>query len=274
LNNKFICGEGLELRSVSGRSFPVSEIFLKLAKEGAGTRDICPACGSRGHMVMKVTVSNHVDSSMWRLLRSEWFWFCSNPRCSIVYYNNDLGVYFLKDEVRTRVFHKEPPGDRPVCYCLSVTESLIREEIMVKKCCDSLEDIQRFTRAGTGRWCPITNPSGKCCREYLADLIHSILSERPGEPVERRLEELGRSFRLEIRSTPARGGAILLIEGMSCEGCAVAVRTALESLGVVVKGVDWKSGLAEILDMRGYNIEKIKETIEGIGYQVSRIVSE
>lgn len=259
-------------RSVLGKILRVSSTFEKLASSGSDIKSLCPVCGSKGFMVMKVTVSNHVDPSFWRLLRSEWFWFCPNSGCDVVYYNNELGVYFLKDEVRSRVFHKERSPGRPVCYCLSVTEEMIREEIFVKRCCDSLEDIQRFTRAGTGRWCPITNPSGKCCREYLTELVKSLLEEAGVGELRPRLEDLGRSFRLEIPSKPQEGGAILLVEGMSCEGCAAAVRTALEGSGVTVKAVDWRSGLVEISRLGSLRPEDLKNVVEGIGYKVSKIV--
>lgn len=262
----------MELKSVLGKPVRVSESFAQLVSSKADVKPLCPACGLKGFTVMKVTVSNHVDPAFWRLLGSEWFWFCPNPACDVVYYNNELGLYFLKEEVRSRVFHKERDPGRPVCYCLSVTEEMIREEIFVKRCCDSLESIQRFTGAGTGRWCPITNPSGKCCKEYLAGLVDSLVREASGEGLRPRLEEIGRSFRLEIPSKPQEGGAIVLVEGMSCEGCAVAVRAALENSGASVKAVDWRSGLVEISRLGGLKAEDVKSIIEGIGYRVVRIV--
>jgi copper chaperone CopZ len=265
---------GVELRSVTGKPLKISMEYMELSREGVKPKDVCPVSGSRGHRVMKVTVSNHVDSRLWHYLKSDWFWFCSDPGCPVVYYNNELGVYFLKDEVKTRVFQKELSEDRPVCYCLSVTEAMIREEILVKRCCDSLEDIQKFTKAGTGRWCPITNPSGKCCKEYLGELIESILRERGVEEgLRSRLEDLRESFRLEIPSKPSRGEAIVLVEGMSCEGCAVAVRAALENSGALVKTVDWRSGLVHISNLGELKPEDLKDVIEAIGYRVSRIIS-
>jgi len=262
------------LRSVTGRALKVSTEYIELSKGGARPKDVCPVNGSRGHRVMKATVSNHVDSSFWRYLKSDWFWFCDDPKCPVVYYNNELEVYFLRDEVKTKVFQKELSEDRPVCYCLSVTEAMIREEIMVKRCCDSLEDIQKFTKAGTGRWCPITNPSGKCCKEYLGQLIESMLEERGVEEGLRpRLKDLERSFRLEIPSKPSRGEAMVLVEGMSCEGCAVAVREALENSGALVRTVDWRSGLVHVSSLGDLKPEDLKDAIEAIGYRVLKIVA-
>lgn len=110
----------------------------------------------------------------------------------MVYYNNSSRVYFVKGEVKTRVYHKESGPSRPVCYCLAVTESDIREEILVKECCSSLEDVQEHTKAGTGRWCPVTNPSGKCCKEYMAELIDKLLGGGSPERLEKHRSKPGR----------------------------------------------------------------------------------
>ncbi|EAX48740.1 conserved hypothetical protein [Thermosinus carboxydivorans Nor1] len=47
-----------------------------------------------------------------------------------------------------------------VCYCKNVTEEEIIEHVAVRKCCSSLEDIQRHTGANTGAECHIKNPAG------------------------------------------------------------------------------------------------------------------
>lgn len=47
-----------------------------------------------------------------------------------------------------------------VCYCKNVTEEEIIEHVAVRKCCSSLEDIQRHTGANTGTECHIKNPAG------------------------------------------------------------------------------------------------------------------
>lgn len=71
---------------------------------------------------------------------------------------------------------KEKEGLRPICYYLGVLEEHIRYEVLKKGCCDSLEDIVEFTKAGTGKWWLTTNPSGKCCRDYLPGVVGRYLS--------------------------------------------------------------------------------------------------
>jgi bacterioferritin-associated ferredoxin len=47
-----------------------------------------------------------------------------------------------------------------VCYCKNVTEDEIIHHVAVKKCCSTMEDIQRHTGVNTGTDCTIKNPSG------------------------------------------------------------------------------------------------------------------
>jgi len=264
------------LRSVSGKLFKVNQLFEDISMtDGKGAEGLCPLCGGKGHMVLKATVTNHVDSAYWPLLKDKWYWFCTNSSCDMVYYNNNSGLYFLRNEVRSRVFHKERDPSRPVCYCLGVTESMIRDEIFVKKCCDSLEDIQEYTKAGTGKWCPITNPSGKCCREYLVGLVDSLLKEGVPKEVKGALLDVQRGLGLAMTGmgTSKRARAVLVIEGMYCDGCSEAVRGVLENLGVKVVRVSWKEGVAEIEDFGGVSEEAIRQTIEDIGYKVVRVMT-
>ena len=98
----------MELKSVSGVPFrPVSE----------GLEDACPMCGTVGHRVMKVTVSNHVEDKYWAFLRSDWYRFCPNGKCDMVYYDNATRTYFLRGEVKTRVFQKGAPIGRYATAC-------------------------------------------------------------------------------------------------------------------------------------------------------------
>ena len=50
-------------------------------------------------------------------------------------------------------------------------EKQILDELLVKKCCDSIKDIQEFTGANTGKNCAITNPSGRCCGNKIKEIL-------------------------------------------------------------------------------------------------------
>jgi bacterioferritin-associated ferredoxin len=116
-----------------------------------------------------------------------------------VYFHRDIHLVVGTSEVRTRVGYKVDTDPIPVCYCIGVLAETIREEIVVKGCCDSLEDIQRYTGARTGKWCHITNPSGRCCGPMVQRVIEAALRER----VEASLAEQARRLAEEIPSDGA-----------------------------------------------------------------------
>lgn len=258
--------------SVTGIPIDVDKGYIEASR---GNKDIliraCPSCGGVGWRVLKSNVGNHVDAKYWSLLDNN-FWFCPNRDCDVVYYNNSRGLYFLKGEVNVPVFHKETHPSRPVCYCLNVTEAMIREEIYVKGCCDSLEEIVAYTKAGTGRWCPITNPSGKCCRDYLEPLVEGLIKEKPTEVL-----DASASVLRALHGKPAVEGVRkvkLKVYGMTCEGCASAVRAALEGIGGVDIDVSLEGGIAVSSFPLSVNTTDIIKTIRDSGYDAIVIEEE
>lgn len=61
---------------------------------------------------------------------------------------------------------------------------------------------------------------------------------------------------------------IIKIEGMSCGHCEGRVKIALEELGIDVIRVNASEKMAEINNINNVEIEKIKESIIDIGYEV------
>jgi hypothetical protein len=59
---------------------------------------------------------------------------------------------------------------------MSVTEAQIVEEIQVKRCCDSLEDIKEYTKARTGKLCHVTNPARRCCGKHVTAVVERALA--------------------------------------------------------------------------------------------------
>lgn len=156
--------------------------------------ELCPVSETGGHKVKQVTLGNHLRPEHWRWAREDGFYFCSAPTCPVVYYHNALGLYFTQEEIRTRVGIKAAGSPVPVCYCMNVTEEQIVEEIQVKRCCDSLEDIKQYTQARTGKLCHVTNPAGKCCGKHVAAVVEKALAGLG----EQRLEEQARAICCEI----------------------------------------------------------------------------
>lgn len=244
---------GNPLLTVTGKRVPVR------GGDGADPR-ACPICGERGLRVLKVTVATHVPERFWSHL-SEGFYFCNNPACEMFYFNNVSKTYFLKDEVKTRFGLKEREPPRPICYCLQVTEEMIESEIIEKGCCDSLEDIVAFTRAGTGKWCLTTNPSGKCCREYLHVVVEKYLAMARGTAAEGLVRAVAEQLKVPAVTLE------LAVDGMTCEGCEQAVRSAVESLGGSALSVSYREGRAVVRIPVGSPVDELLATLDSMGYR-------
>jgi hypothetical protein len=128
-------------QTISGSQLKVAPDWLAAGKAA----ELCPVSAATGHKVKQVTLGNHLPLEHWRWVWEEGFYFCSESACPIVYYNNVRGAYFTQDEIRTRVGIKGGPPPTPVCYCMNVTEEQIIEEIQVKRCCTSVEEIKQYT---------------------------------------------------------------------------------------------------------------------------------
>lgn len=223
----------------------------------------CPVCGRKGRRVIALTLTAHLRPEFWGIA-GDGFWFCWTRECPIFYYDNARAIYVSKDprEVRSRFGLKETQAPRPICYCLGVGCERIFEEVEVKGCCDTLADVERYTRAGTGKWCVATNPAGVCCRAYLKDVVAecrvhaSKAAQSPMEAVDIRLrEDEGEGTMVELK-----------VSGMDCEACGVAVTGLLEHAGGRDVRVSVPDGKAQLDLPRGFNLSKVLEELSDAGY--------
>ncbi|HZY70145.1 MAG TPA: hypothetical protein VFF67_04100 [Thermoplasmata archaeon] len=184
-----------------------------------------PVCGRQGTRVIELTVTAHLRAEFWNAL-VDGFWFRWTPECPIRYFDNARETFVSKDlrEVRSRFGLKARGAPRPICCYLGVNAERIFEEVDNKGCCDSLEDVERHTRAGTGKWCVITNPYGVCCRTYLKDVVaESLERASPGS------RTLVTAEAEKLKADDAPGVALgPKVGGMDCESCGGAVTGLLE----------------------------------------------
>ena len=171
------------VQTIQGSSLQVSAGWLAAGKPA----EFCPVSATAGHTVKQVTLGNHLRPEHWRWARERGFYFCSAPTYPVVYYHDGESVYFTEYEIRTHVGIKSHQDEipLPVCYCMNVTEEQIIEEIQVKRCCTSLEDIKNYTQARTGKLCHVTNPSGKCCGKHVTAVVEKALAGTTDGQVER-----------------------------------------------------------------------------------------
>lgn len=221
-------------------------------------------CGHSGKRVLQVTMATHVREEYWPLL-GDGFRFCWTPTCEVIYYNNDKSIYFVKGELRTRFGPKESTSPRPICYCLQVTEEQIADEILKKKCCFSVEDIEYYTKAGTGKWCLTTNQSGKCCREYLDNIVDKYSQKVDTKQLKQQLESIKRNIHGEERAPKRK--IVVKVDGMSCEGCAASISSILEHKGAKNVRVSFKEGTAEMITTPNVSSDDLVASVEQAGYR-------
>ena len=148
-------------------------ITLEYDGKSPANNNFCKLCGEKGKRVLRETLANHLRPVYWTDIEEKGFFFCPNRDCPVYYFNPGKQLYYSKDEVQSTVMHKLPlrTKNRPAYYCKNVLEQTIIDELLIKKCCDSLIDIQNFTEANTGKSCKITNPTGRCCGKQIKEII-------------------------------------------------------------------------------------------------------
>jgi hypothetical protein len=71
---------------------------------------LCPECGNKGKKVDSATVKSMLAISL-RDVRDTPYFFCREADCDTVYFSEDGTQTFGKQDVRERVFQKEPDAD-------------------------------------------------------------------------------------------------------------------------------------------------------------------
>lgn len=152
----------------------------------------CPKCGKKGKTVKPVTLRALLkDEYVARVAGSDesncefgcspsngstgWR-FCDSPECDVVYFGEENGVTFTKDQLKVTVGVKEMAGERPLCYCFGHSVATITSELRLKGQSDALTDIRQKMK-DPGCSCDVTNPSGSCCLGTVAKGIETAKAE-------------------------------------------------------------------------------------------------
>lgn len=132
----------------------------------------CPDCGVRGKAVQGQTVKALLSVSL-REVQDVEYLFCKTQTCPVVYFSPEGEQTFSVEQVRERVYQKEPDREGVfVCYCFRYTVGDIlaattesHEAI--------LEDINAGIHAGQCA-CDLRNPQGSCCLGNVRALIKRV----------------------------------------------------------------------------------------------------
>lgn len=121
----------------------------------------CPVCGAKGKPVQGQTVKALLSVSLREAQDMEYL-FCKTQTCPVVYFSYDGEQTFTVEQVRERVYQKEPEsGDAFICYCFRHTVEDIRTGSPESRKA-IVDDINTGINAGQCA-CDLRNPQGSCC---------------------------------------------------------------------------------------------------------------
>lgn len=132
----------------------------------------CPICGERGKPVQGQTVKAILSVSLREVQEVEYL-FCKTLACPAVYFSPDGEQTFTVDQVRERVYQKEPNDeDVFVCYCFRHTVGELRAASPESHIA-IVNDINTGINAGQCA-CDLRNPQGSCCLGNVRGLIKQL----------------------------------------------------------------------------------------------------
>jgi len=138
------------------------------------TTGICPHCGRCGRPVALATVQAQVAISL-RTLMVEGYRFCATAHCPSVYFTAG-GQRIERQQLRERVFQKEPVDDVLVCYCFRYSVGTLQRSSSAEHAA-ILADIVAGTQQGQCA-CESRNPQGSCCLGNIRRLIQDVGASR------------------------------------------------------------------------------------------------
>lgn len=129
----------------------------------------CPVSGARGVRVPLQTVKALLTALAMRRVTPGTHRFCADSSCDVVYFSDDGGTYRTTD-IRVKVWHKQPPGARVVCYCFGENEADIAVEIETTGASEAVDRVKAHI-ASARCACEMRNPRGVCC---LGDVTAAV----------------------------------------------------------------------------------------------------
>ncbi len=155
----------------------VCELPAQGFQRPARAANACPECGRTAKPVQGQTVKALLSVSL-RQLRDVDYLFCRTPTCSVVYFSPEGEQIFTTEQVRERVYQKEPDVDKVfVCYCFRHTVGDIRRASPHSRSA-LVDDINAGINAGQCA-CDLRNPQGSCCLGNVRSLIKRLEQATP-----------------------------------------------------------------------------------------------
>ncbi len=136
----------------------------------------CPISGTKGKKVDAATVKCLLSVSLTEVQTTQYY-FCRDADCPVVYFAEDGVQTFKVQDIRERVFQKEPNSNTvPVCYCFRYTAGEIRENAGNAR--QIVDAINVGIQAGQCA-CDWRNPQGDCCLGNVLALEKKTMRTKP-----------------------------------------------------------------------------------------------
>jgi hypothetical protein len=135
----------------------------------------CPECGRIGKPVGGQTVKAMLAVSL-REVQDTNYLFCRTQTCPVVYFSANGQQTFTVEQVRERVYQKEPEAeDVFICYCFRHTVGKLHAASPENRIA-IVDDINTGINAAQCA-CDLRNPQGCCCLGNVRDMIKRL--EKP-----------------------------------------------------------------------------------------------
>lgn len=123
--------------------------------QSGNTYHRCPGNGIEYPTISSYTVMHQVHNPWQYDLNGNFFYFCNDPNCEIVYFT-DQNVTINKAGLRSQIGAKETSVKRTLCYCFGITEEQLLKDTSLKNFVITATKEKKCA-------CEIRNPSGRCC---------------------------------------------------------------------------------------------------------------
>lgn len=137
----------------------------------------CPQCDTTGQSVDNATIKSLINVTLHRVTDVK-HRFCVSADCDVAYFAEDGSETFLTQELRERVYQKEPDAqDVLVCYCFFHTLGDIHASVDDEGKSPIIDDINEGIRQGQCA-CDWRNPQGNCC---LGNVIKIVKAQKASQ---------------------------------------------------------------------------------------------
>jgi Zinc binding domain len=132
----------------------------------------CPRCGKIGKPVQGQTIKSLLSVTL-RQAQDGQYLFCRTQTCPVVYFSAHGEQAFTVEEVRERVYQKDPQAeDVFICYCFRHTVGELRKASPEDHSA-IFDNIKTGISAGQCA-CDLRNPQGSCCSGNVRGMIKRL----------------------------------------------------------------------------------------------------